>query len=99
MKTKAFKVVAGSMFMLFNSGLSYAQPAQNDSRNQRPPSVEEIFNRMDKDEDGKLSKKEIKGPLKDSFAEIDSNEDGFLTEEEVLKAPKPKGPKPSERSK
>ena len=44
---------------------------------------------MDADEDGKLSKKEVKGPLKNDFSKIDTNEDGYLSKEELEKAPKP----------
>ena len=42
----------------------------------------------------KLTKKEVKGPLKDDFDKIDTNKDDFLTKEELEKAPKPerKGP-------
>ena len=38
---------------------------------------------MDANEDGKLSKKEVKGPLKKDFDKIDSNEDGFITKKEL----------------
>ncbi|WP_089891179.1 EF-hand domain-containing protein [Kriegella aquimaris] len=74
-------------FFAFNG---YAQPSQNNRGNQEPPSAEEIIKQMDKDEDGKLSKKEVKGPLKNDFAKIDANEDGFISKEEIEKAPKPK---------
>lgn len=56
------------------------------------PSVEELFEKMDANEDGKLSKEEVKGPLSNDFDEIDSNEDGFLSKEEINNAPKPSGP-------
>ena len=79
------------MFAFFFTGFSYGQAPQNGQGNQEPPSVEEIFKKMDKDEDGKLSEKEVKGPLKKQFAKIDADEDGFLSQEEVEKAPKPKG--------
>ena len=61
------------------------------------PSIEEIFKKMDVDEDGLLSKKEVKGPLKNDFTKIDANEDGFLSKEEIEKAPKPKREKPQGR--
>lgn len=75
-----------------------AQPPGREQPNQRgqqgPPSVEEIF-KMDKNKDGKLSKSEIKGPLKKDFAKVDTNKDGFITREEFKKAPKPaKGQRP-----
>ncbi|WP_422107996.1 hypothetical protein [Winogradskyella sp.] len=46
--------------------------------------------KLDEDKDGQLSKKEVKGPLKDHFDKVDLDEDGFITEEEFEKAPKPK---------
>jgi len=61
------------------------------SRNERPkkqPTVTEIFKQMDANEDGKLSKKELKGPLKDDFSKIDTNEDGYVSKEELENAPK-----------
>jgi Ca2+-binding EF-hand superfamily protein len=44
---------------------------------------------MDANGDGKLSKKEVKGPLQRDFAKVDTNEDGFITEKELENAPKP----------
>ncbi len=94
MKAKTVKTIIGTaMFAFLFTGFSYGQAPQNGQRNQEPPSVEEIFKQMDKDEDGKLSEKEVKGPLKNSFSKIDTNEDGFLSKTEVEKAPKPKGRK------
>lgn len=65
---------------------------QNDNgKHQRKerPSIEELFEHMDANEDGKLSKEEIKGPLKNDFDKIDTNEDGFLSKKEIEDAPKP----------
>ncbi len=70
------------------------QNSDNGQRNHEPPSVDELFGHMDEDEDGLLSEKEVKGPLKDMFSKIDANEDGFLSEEEVEEAPKPQGRRP-----
>lgn len=53
-------------------------------------STTEIFKKMDTDNDGKLSEKEVKGPLAKDFSKIDANEDGFLSKEELEKAPKTK---------
>ncbi|MBP2830665.1 EF-hand domain-containing protein [Aquimarina sp. U1-2] len=58
-------------------------------RNQRPPSIEQIFETMDANEDGRLSETEVKEPLENNFAEIDTDSDGFLSVEEVENAPKP----------
>lgn len=64
--------------------------AQNNQREERKrPSLEELFKEMDKNEDGMLSKKEVKGPLKNDFDNIDANEDGLLSMEELENAPKP----------
>ena len=61
--------------------------AQNNQRGDRkPPSIEELFEQMDENEDGMLSKEEVKGPLKKDFAKIDTNEDGLLSKEELEKA-------------
>ncbi|MGK0414480.1 MAG: Ca2+-binding EF-hand superfamily protein [Polaribacter sp.] len=54
-----------------------------------PPSIKQIFKDLDKNEDGKISLKEVKGPLKKDFKKIDLNKDGFITKEELKKAPKP----------
>ncbi|MBS9462216.1 EF-hand domain-containing protein [Flagellimonas sp. 389] len=65
-----------------------AQQGQNRERRE-PPSFEDLLEKMDEDEDGKLSKAEVKGRLKNIFDEIDSDEDGYITEEEFEKAPRP----------
>ena len=92
MKTKTILLgVTASVLFVISSN---AQQSNNRQRNQEPPSVDKIFEDMDKDEDGLLSEKEVKGPLKDMFSKIDANEDGFLSKEEVEKAPKPKGRRP-----
>ena len=82
----------GVLAMAIGLFASCKMNAQNDnSRQERkePPTVEELFKTMDKNEDGLLSKDEIKGPLKNDFAKIDTDKDGFLSREEVEKAPKP----------
>jgi len=74
---------------LFFANSSFAQ-SQNREERRVPPTFEELIEKMDTNEDGKLSKAEIKGPLKKNFDKIDTDEDGFITEEEFKKAPKPK---------
>ncbi|MFQ3238976.1 MAG: Ca2+-binding EF-hand superfamily protein [Olleya marilimosa] len=62
----------------------------NDRDKKEPPTFSQLLKEMDKDEDGKLSKTEIKGPLKDNFDKIDADEDGFITEAEFKKSSKTK---------
>ena len=52
------------------------------------PSVEEIFS-MDANQDGKLAKSELEGPLLRDFSQIDSDGDGFITRTELENAPQP----------
>ena len=57
---------------------------------QRPP-MADVFKQMDVNNDEKLSKEEVRGPLKKDFTKIDTNEDGFLVMEELQQAKPPKG--------
>ncbi|MBU2950084.1 EF-hand domain-containing protein [Tamlana agarivorans] len=74
---------------LFMVNSSFGQSGNRPERKE-PPTFEELLKKMDADEDGQLSAKEVKGPLKEHFSKIDANEDGFLTEKELEEAPKPK---------
>ena len=94
MQTNIIKTILMTTFAVLIFAVSgCAQGHQNGELNQEPPSVEELLRHMDANEDGKLSKKEVKGPLKNDFNKVDLNEDGFLTREEIEKAPRPKGKK------
>jgi len=48
--------------------------------------VTEIFEDLDADKDGKISKEEARGQLKKHFADLDSNNDGFIDGREMLDA-------------
>lgn len=50
------------------------------------PDPEAIFARMDADGDGKLSKDEARGPMRENFERIDLNKDGFISKDEFKKA-------------
>lgn len=91
MKTKIIKAttVIGALLFLCTLNLN-AQSSKNTERGKKPPTFKQLLKEMDTDEDGKLSKSEIKGPLKEGFEKVDTDEDGFITEEEFKKAPKPK---------
>jgi len=54
------------------------------------PSVAQIFQRMDIDKNGKLSIKELKGPLANNFSKIDANDDGFISRDELENNIKPR---------
>lgn len=53
------------------------------------PTTSEIFERMDKNQDGLLAESEVKGPLQKDFEKIDTNADGFLDADEIENAPRP----------
>ena len=93
--SKDFAVGGG---ILGNGGNRMARNKFGNDRNskgtggrQSRPTVKQLMKMMDVNEDGKLSKKEVKGPLEKDFAKIDTNEDGFITKKELEKAPKPRG--------
>tara|TARA_R110002167_G_scaffold13754_5_gene56590 strand:+ start:2177 stop:2473 length:297 start_codon:yes stop_codon:yes gene_type:complete len=90
MKTKGLKIAMIAVAIsLFAACKMNAQNSGGERQGKERPTVAEIFKQLDKDEDGKLSKEEIKGPLKNDFAKIDTDEDGFITKAELQKAPKP----------
>jgi Ca2+-binding EF-hand superfamily protein len=66
--------------------------SQSQNRTDRPnrPSFEQLLKNMDSNEDGKLSKSELKGPLNNQFEKADTDEDGFVTKEEFENFPRPK---------
>jgi Ca2+-binding EF-hand superfamily protein len=62
--------------------------------------VDELIADLDTNKDGKISKEEARGRLKENFDKIDLNKDGFIDREELLKAaterfaPAPSGKEP-----
>jgi len=86
LKSVAFAVVCCISVV----GVSNAQP-QGNNEQKEPPTYAALLKQMDKNEDGKLAKSEIKGPLKDNFSKVDTDEDGFISKKEFENAPKPKG--------
>ncbi|PQJ32466.1 hypothetical protein BST92_11245 [Nonlabens arenilitoris] len=62
------------------------------SRNGERPDPATIIQQMDTNEDGKLSKDEVQGPLKNDFDKLDTDSDGFLSLEELKNAPVPERP-------
>ena len=89
MKTMKFKsAIITAIFCVAFVSVSTAQSQRGNDR-KKPPTFSELLEQMDKNEDGKLAKSEMKGPLKNDFDKVDTNEDGFISEKEFKKAPKP----------
>ncbi|WP_027067070.1 MULTISPECIES: hypothetical protein [Maribacter] len=88
---KRITLKTGLLFAMLVAFGTVTANAQSKGERKEPPTATELLKQMDKDEDGQLSKEEVKGPLKDDFDKIDADEDGFLSKEEIENAPKPKG--------
>lgn len=58
-------------------------------RREGPIQFAQLLERMDSNNDLKLSLNEVQGRLKDRFASIDQNSDGFINEQEFNSVPKP----------
>jgi len=61
--------------------------------------VEAIIKRLDADKDGKISKKEARGLVKDHFDQLDKNKDGFVDSDELLAAASAKPAEDKEKDK
>ena len=60
------------------------QPKNVENNNSTtPPSFKNMLQKMDDNKDGKLSKSEAKGKLKENFETRDTNKDGYITENEM----------------
>lgn len=89
MKNKMIsKIVYSILMLLVGTVFTYAQPPRGQEGKNRP-TPEVLIKEMDINKDGKLSKGEVKGPLKNDFDKVDLNKDGFITKEELKKAPRP----------
>jgi len=89
MKNAAHKFIGVLGMLLATTAVTLAQ-GNRDRKEHTPPSIKQIFKDLDTNKDGKLSLKEVKGPLKKDFKKIDFNKDGFLSRKEIKKAPRPK---------
>lgn len=77
------------VFAMTSMTVSFAQNKQERENQRKRPSIAKIFKDLDANEDGKISLKEAKGPLKENFKKVDINKDGFVTKKELEEAPKP----------
>lgn len=48
--------------------------------------VDALFGQLDADKDGRISRQEARGMIRQNFAEIDKNRDGFIEREELKQA-------------
>lgn len=67
-------------------------PQREGHRQGSPPSIEQVLADLDTNKDGKLSRKEVRGPLQRDFKKVDSNKDGFLDRKELEQVPRPPRP-------
>lgn len=97
MKNSIKTLKHGGSILLLSVLLSQNNSAFGQNRSQGrpsgPPTFSQLLTEMDANKDGKLSKKEVKGPLGNDFSKIDTNNDGFITQQEFEKAPGPQGGK------
>jgi Ca2+-binding EF-hand superfamily protein len=63
-----------------------APPARPAGRDTAPGAVNGLRQRLDADGDGKISRSEARGKLKERFDTIDRNNDGYLDRDEIRKA-------------
>ena len=84
--------IFGTTLTLFTAcGTTQNTQQTSRSRQGQRPTAAQLIAEMDSNNDGKLSKDEVKGPLLNDFSTIDTNDDGFLSKEELENAPRPQG--------
>ena len=93
MKSSTFKTAVLVFGMMVISNMSFGQSQRGEKK--EPHMFSQLIEEMDANNDGKLSKSEVKGPLANDFSKIDNNNDGFLSKEELKNAPRPerRGPR------
>ncbi|QBG49163.1 hypothetical protein EGM51_17830 [Verrucomicrobia bacterium S94] len=79
MKTQL--IIAAVFAAVFAAGAALAQQ-QGGQERREPPTAEQLIARLDKDNDGKISKTEFDGPAA-HFTQFDANGDGYLTTDEL----------------
>ena len=79
-----------------SSDTTSTEPKTEKKQGQRPqgqkgerPTFAKLLKEMDENNDGKLSKTEVKGPLQKNFTKIDENNDGFISADEFKNSPPP----------
>ena len=59
------------------------EQTKNEKNTKETPSFNNMLSKMDENKDGKISKNEAKGKLKQNFENRDTNKDGFFSENEL----------------
>ena len=88
-KTVAPGMVLAIMVLVTSNNPLFGQNRPQNGEQKEPPTFEKLLEKMDANEDGKLSKLEVKGPLKEQFDKMDTNKDSYISKEEFENAPKP----------
>lgn len=93
--TAAFPYIGRCLMGEFKSQERGGGPSRNADQGDRRPegqgrsrgrlSVDEVFKELDVNADGKIAKKEAKGPLSQKFNQVDLNADGFISKAELKK--------------
>ena len=78
--TKLQAIFAVSLMALSTAAIAQDAPPQGG------PSVEQIFQFLDADQDGFIQKSEAQGPLVDHFDMIDADKDGKISADELKAA-------------
>ncbi|MFD1552981.1 EF-hand domain-containing protein [Putridiphycobacter roseus] len=83
------KIKTGIVMITLLFAFSANAQSSKKERGAKPSTFSELLEKLDANEDGKISKDEVKGRLKDNFDKIDTDKDGFISETEYENAPKP----------
>ncbi|MDQ8206282.1 hypothetical protein QEH52_02100 [Coraliomargarita sp. SDUM461003] len=84
-KSLILLVLSSSLIGITAQAKPEGEPRDNPGKR---PSPQELFQRLDADENGTLSLEEVKGPLAEQFDKIDADGDGELTKKELIAANK-----------
>ena len=81
---RVFSLLTFGAITLFAAGSALSQTSQStdDQSQQRRHGRQEMYQRLDANRDGKISREEWRGRA-EGFAKMDTNGDGFLTPEEM----------------
>ena len=83
MKVSKFLLTAVAAGALITSGAAYAEHHEGKDGGHKGHHKAKMFEKMDTDGDGQISKAEHMAGAEERFAKMDTNGDGFVTKEEV----------------